>query len=176
VLLLDRIESALSRASRQGNRVALMFVDLDGFKAVNDTFGHRAGDQLLVAVARRLQQALRAEDTLARLAGDEFVVLCERIEDMATIEAVAGRVVETLRAPFVLDDGTAQISGSIGVSVATGHGDDVDQLLRDADTAMYRAKKSGKSRYEFAADEWTTEQLATYGGGAGLGAQGRDQG
>ena len=158
VLLLDRIESALSRASRQDGRVAVMFVDLDGFKAVNDTFGHRAGDQLLVAVARRLQQALRAEDTLARLAGDEFVVLCERIEDMATIEAVAGRIVETLRAPFVLDDGTAQISGSIGVSVATGHGDDVDQLLRDADTAMYRAKKAGKSRYEFAADEWILAQ------------------
>jgi diguanylate cyclase (GGDEF)-like protein len=160
VLLLDRLESALSRAKRQGNRVAVMFVDLDSFKAVNDTFGHRAGDQLLVAVARRLRQALRTEDTLARLAGDEFVVVCERIDDVETIAAIATRIVDTLHEPFVLDDGTAQISGSVGVSVAVGHGDDVDQLLREADTAMYRAKQAGKSRFEFAAGDWTDQQRA----------------
>lgn len=160
VLLLDRLESALRRANRQGNRVAVMFVDLDGFKAVNDTFGHRAGDQLLVAVSRRLHQALRTEDTLARLAGDEFVVVCERIDDLETIAAIATRIVDTLQAPFVLDDGTAQISGSVGISVGAGHGDDVDQLLRDADSAMYLAKRSGKSRYELAADEWVESQLA----------------
>jgi diguanylate cyclase (GGDEF)-like protein len=138
----------------------VMFVDLDGFKAVNDTFGHRAGDQLLVAVARRLRQALRTEDTLARLAGDEFVVVCEQIDDLPTLAAIATRIVETLREPFVLDDGTAQISGSVGVSVAAGHGDDVDLLLRDADTAMYRAKKAGRSRFELSADDWTDAQLA----------------
>lgn len=160
VLLLDRLESALSRANRQGKRVAVMFVDLDGFKAVNDTFGHRAGDQLLVAVSRRLRQVLRTEDTLARLAGDEFIVVCERIDDLATIAAIATRIVDMLHEPFVLDDGTAQISGSVGVSVGAGCGDDVDLLLRDADTAMYRAKKAGKSRFELAADEWTDAQRA----------------
>ena len=160
VLLLDRLEGALGRARRLGNRVAVMFVDLDGFKAVNDTFGHRAGDQLLVAVARRLQQALRTEDTLARLAGDEFVVLCERIDDLPTISAIATRIVETLQAPFVLDDGTAQISGSVGISVGSGHGDDVDQLLREADVAMYRAKKAGKSRFELASQDWLDAQRA----------------
>ncbi|MDQ1710256.1 MAG: hypothetical protein QOG49_1641 [Frankiaceae bacterium] len=161
VLLLDRLESALSRASRHGGRVAVMFVDLDGFKQVNDSFGHRAGDQLLVAVSRRLQQTLRTEDTLARLAGDEFVVICERIEDLPTIAAIAARVVTTLHEPFVLDDGTAQISGSVGISVGSGLGDDVDRLLRDADAAMYRAKKSGKSRYELASDEWMDAQRAS---------------
>ncbi|MEO6712535.1 MAG: sensor domain-containing diguanylate cyclase [Mycobacteriales bacterium] len=160
VLLLDRLESALSRASRAGGRVAVMFVDLDGFKQVNDTFGHRAGDQLLVAVSRRLHATLRSEDTLARLAGDEFVIICERIDDLATIAGVASRIVMTLNEPFVLDDGTAQNSGSVGISVAAGLGDDVDRLLREADAAMYRAKKAGKSRYEFAADEWTDAQLS----------------
>ncbi|MEP7055297.1 MAG: sensor domain-containing diguanylate cyclase [Actinomycetota bacterium] len=161
VLLLDRLESALSRANRHGARVAVMFVDLDDFKAVNDTFGHRAGDQLLVAVARRLEQALRSEDTLTRLAGDEFVVVCERIDAVETIAAIARRVVDTLREPFVLDDGTAQISGSVGIAVGAGRGDDVDQLLRDADTAMYRAKQAGKSRFELAAGDWTDAQRAS---------------
>jgi len=158
VLLLDRMESALSRAHRMGTQVAVMAVDLDGFQAVNDMFGRRAGDQLLVAVARRLQKALRSEDTLARLAADEFVVVCERIEDLATIATIAHRIVDTLGQPFVLDDGTTQISGSVGVAVGSGHGEDVHQLLRVADTAMYRAKKQGAARFELAHNDWTAAQ------------------
>jgi diguanylate cyclase (GGDEF)-like protein len=158
VLLLDRMESALSRANRQNTKVAVMFVDLDGFKQVNDTFGHRAGDQLLVAVSRRLQKVLRNEDTLARLSGDEFVVVCERVDDLEMIAAIANRIVATLSEAFVLDDGTTQISGSVGIAVGSGRDDDADGLLRDADTAMYRAKQKGKARYELHADEWITAQ------------------
>lgn len=157
VLLLDRMESALARAFRMHTKVAVMVVDLDDFSAVNDMFGRRAGDQLLAAVARRLQKALRSEDTLARLAGDEFVVVCERIEDLATISVIAQRIVDTLAQPFVLDDGTAQVSASVGIAVGSDLGDDVDQLLRQADAAMYLAKQDG-SRYELTADDWTVAQ------------------
>jgi len=158
VLLLDRMENALSRAHRMGTQVAVMAVDLDGFQTVNDTFGRKAGDQLLVAVARRLQKALRSEDTLARLAADEFVVVCERIEDLATIAMIAQRIVDTLRQPFVLDVGTTQISGSVGIAVGAGRGEDMHQLIRDADTAMYRAKTNGAARYELARGDWVDAQ------------------
>lgn len=158
VLLLDRMESALSRAHRMGTQVAVMAVDLDGFQTVNDTFGRKAGDQLLVAVAHRLQKALRSEDTLARLAADEFVVVCERIDDLATLAMIAQRIVATLAQPFVLDVGTAQISGSVGIAVGAGRGEDVHQLIRDADTAMYRAKTQGAARYELARGDWLDAQ------------------
>jgi diguanylate cyclase (GGDEF)-like protein len=160
VLLLDRLDSALSRANRMSTQVAVMAVDLDGLQKVNETFGHRAGDQLLAAVARRLRKALRVEDTLARLTGDEFVVVCERIEDLPTIALIAQRIVDTLGEPFVLDDGTTQISGSVGIAVGSGRGDDVELLLREADAAMHRAKQLGRARYEVARGVWWDAQSA----------------
>jgi diguanylate cyclase (GGDEF)-like protein len=159
LLLIDRLDTALRRTARLDSKVAVMVVDLDAFQSVNTSFGHRAGDELLLAVSRRLQNALRPEDTLARLAGDEFVVVCERIDRLATVSVMAARVVATLAEPFVLDCGTVALTASVGIAIGTGRGDDPEGLLRDADLAMYAAKQLGCGRYEFAPDDWTRAQL-----------------
>jgi diguanylate cyclase (GGDEF)-like protein len=145
-LLRDRIDHALGRARRAGSRTAVVFLDIDHFKDVNDTHGHDVGDRLLVAVAGRLGAAMRPEDTLARLGGDEFVALCEDIAGDAEAIAVADRLLASLAEP-VLDEPRVQVSASAGVVIcARGH--DADSALRDADTAMYRAKHAGRGRVE----------------------------
>jgi diguanylate cyclase (GGDEF)-like protein len=144
-LFLDRLEHALHRAERSGDEATVLFLDLDRFKLVNDSYGHATGDDLLIAVARRLQAALRQSETAARLGGDEFAVLLE--EDAGPREAprVAKRILETLREPFVLQGKDVFISASIGI--ASGCTSTAEELLRDADVAMYRAKSQGKSCY-----------------------------
>ena len=139
-LLYDRTAHALGRAGRYGGSIALLFVDLDDFKAINDTFGHEAGDALLVDVAQRLSAEVRPSDTAARLGGDEFIVLCEQLtdpEDQAM--AVARRLLAALRPPFELAGREVAISASIGIAVATGT-EAPDTLVSRADGAMYRAK------------------------------------
>jgi diguanylate cyclase (GGDEF)-like protein len=140
-LLLDRVQHALARSAREHATLAVMFVDLDGFKAVNDDLGHHAGDELLIAVAQRLRTALRQPDTLARLAGDEFVIVCEGI-DRESADAIATRLIDVLRAPVPLEAGVVSVRASIGVTLSEP-GMDADRLLRDADAAMYRAKEHG---------------------------------
>jgi diguanylate cyclase (GGDEF)-like protein len=142
-LLSDRIAQALSRPHRRGRRVALLFVDLDRFKVVNDSLGHAAGDVLLRQAADRLSAATRDADTVARLGGDEFVVLCEDI-DPARAEQIAQRIVDAFRAPFVLDGHGTVVTASVGVAIADAHAT-AAQLLRDADTAMYRVKHGGRN-------------------------------
>jgi diguanylate cyclase (GGDEF)-like protein len=134
-LLFDRLEKELQSARRYGGRLALLFVDLDDFKAVNDTRGHDAGDEVLVEVARRLQAVVRPSDTVARLGGDEFVILCERLEGAAD-EAVA--IAD--RAREVLEE--ISLSASVGIAIATG-AEDADTLVNRADDAMYAAKRRG---------------------------------
>jgi diguanylate cyclase (GGDEF)-like protein len=139
-LLYERATHALRSAGRGGGSIALLFVDLDGFKAVNDTFGHEAGDLLLVDVAERLTEELRPSDTAARLGGDEFIVLCEQMsEPERDAVAVARRLLASLRRPFALAGGQVTISASIGIAVATT-GEAPDALVSRADSAMYRAK------------------------------------
>jgi diguanylate cyclase (GGDEF)-like protein len=148
VLVLDRIEQTLARARRDRFEVAALFIDLDGFKDVNDTLGHAMGDKLLKAVAARFAGTLRDSDTVARLGGDEFVVVAEGISLAAGPELVAERLLDVLAEPFHLDDdaGTsASISASIGIAV--GLRESAEDLLRDADIALYAAKEAGKNRF-----------------------------
>jgi diguanylate cyclase (GGDEF)-like protein len=150
VLIMDRVEQAMARARRDHVEVALLFIDLDGFKDVNDNMGHQVGDDLLCSVASRFAGTLRESDTVARLGGDEFVVLAEGISLAAGPELVAERLLKVLAEPFYLDEEnevpiSVSISASIGV--AAGVRDTSEELFRDADVALYRAKEAGKNRY-----------------------------
>ncbi len=164
-LLLDRIELALARSVRTGENVTVMLIDLDGFKDVNDTLGHGAGDDLLRIVARRLQQTLRDADSVARLGGDEFVVVAETSTDALHASTVASRILESLREPVQVAGQQVTISGSIGVMVGNAHQDqtiDAATLLRKADIAMYRAKSSGRNRIEVFNDEMEDKILRRF--------------
>ncbi|HVE46196.1 MAG TPA: EAL domain-containing protein [Acidimicrobiales bacterium] len=148
VLFRQRIDHAILRARRSGKLVALLFADLDRFKQVNDIHGHQKGDALLIAVAERLTGMLRPGDTLARLSGDEFVVLCEDLADTSQVEPLAVRIEAALALPFDLSGQELQVSASVGIAFA-GTGEDVPELLlRDADTAMYQAKRRGGGRHQ----------------------------
>jgi diguanylate cyclase (GGDEF)-like protein len=147
-LILDRVEQMQARAKRSGNESAVLFIDLDGFKQVNDTLGHEAGDQLLKSVAARLLATLREGDTIARLGGDEFVVLVEGATPTGSPEFVAERLLEVLREPFEVPDvarPTVRITASIGI--AHGNRMSATDLLRDADIALYEAKAAGRDRF-----------------------------
>jgi diguanylate cyclase (GGDEF)-like protein len=153
VLLRDRLEHALARAERQGSSLAVLFLDLDRFKLVNDSLGHDGGDQLLVEVAGRLSAAIRQGDTLARMGGDEYAILCEDIETADDAVGVAQAVVRALEAPFVVRGTDIPVSMSVGVAVAAGGEHDADLLLRDADVAMYGAKQRGRGHYQLFSQE-----------------------
>ena len=149
VLLRDRLEQALVRDRRAGRGTALLVVDLDGFKTVNDAFGHAAGDELLARVGQRLRDALRDEDTVARLGGDEFAVVAAGLADPASANAVAQKVHAVVTEPYAVAGSEVRVGGSIGVSVAPQDGHDPDALLRNADLAMYRVKQEGRGAVAF---------------------------
>jgi diguanylate cyclase (GGDEF)-like protein len=142
------LETALVNASRNKHMVATLFVDLDHFKPVNDTMGHQIGDQLLVAVAERIRVALRHADTVARIGGDEFVILINELEDAHIATKLAQKLVETLAHPFVLRGQAIHISASIGVAIYPMDGVDPQILLMHADQAMYRAKCCGGNQVQ----------------------------
>jgi diguanylate cyclase (GGDEF)-like protein len=148
VLFLDRLEHAMRRDIRRDRRerTAVLFLDLDRFKIVNDSLGHLVGDHLLVEVARRLEGALRPGDTVARLGGDEFTVLLEDLADRPEAEAVADRMLATLTEPFEVEERELYLSASIGIAMAVP-GAQPGEVIRDADAAMYRAKAEGKGRH-----------------------------
>lgn len=148
VLFCQRLTAALARADRQGHRVAVMLLDLDRFKTVNDSLGHDHGDRLLRIVATPLRAVLRTEDTLARLGGDEFTVLLEDVADESEATEVAERLLSTCREPFFIDGNEVSVGLSAGIALSEAGRDQVDELMRDADLAMYRAKDAGKGRYE----------------------------
>jgi diguanylate cyclase (GGDEF)-like protein len=148
VLLMDRLEHAIEGAIREGAVIAVLFVDLDGFKAVNDSFGHAGGDRLLAQVAERLRRCVRSADTVSRIGGDEFVVLLESVESAEQVVEVAGRILESLRDPFGLEGGEASVSASIGGALDGISEREAEDFVREADHAMYQAKVDGGDRYE----------------------------
>ena len=148
LLLDDRLEQALTQATRRGNTVAIAYLDLDGFKTVNDRHGHAVGDTLLVALATRMHEVLRHGDTLARIGGDEFVAVLIDLEDAAAAEPLLQRMLRVAGEEFTLAGLCLQVSASIGVTYfPQGLAVSPDQLLRQADQAMYRAKLAGKNRF-----------------------------
>jgi diguanylate cyclase (GGDEF)-like protein len=168
-LFMDRLALALARARRPAASasgplptprptVAVLFIDLDGFKDINDTLGHEAGDELLICAADRLRRIIRPSDTVSRFGGDEFVILCDGLGDPRDAERVAGRVASAFQAPYSIADQQVRIGASIGVALAGPDLAAPDELLRAADMAMYRAKEAGRNRYEVAGGAPDTPQ------------------
>ena len=145
VLLLDRLGQACARLRRSGGRLLVMFVDLDRLKGINDTLGHAIGDELIVAIAHRLDQTIRPDDTVARLGGDEFVVVCPDVTDAAARHDLPNRLLEALARPVVLQPATVCVTASIGLVEVVDDTDPAD-IIRSADAAMYRAKRAGGNR------------------------------
>jgi len=147
VLLADRLQQAMAQSQRNSTQLAVAYLDLDGFKAVNDLHGHDVGDDLLIAVTQRMKAALRDGDTLARLGGDEFVIVMVGLEQSEHCEPVLSRLLEAVAAPVQVGSAMLRVSASIGVTLYPQDGVDAEQLLRHADQAMYQAKQAGKNRY-----------------------------
>ncbi|MGQ0656225.1 MAG: putative bifunctional diguanylate cyclase/phosphodiesterase [Betaproteobacteria bacterium] len=148
-LLEDRLTQAIALSRRNRKLTAVMFVDLDRFKGINDSLGHAAGDALLKEVSRRLVNQLRVGDTICRIGGDEFVVVLPEIKRSSDVAQVAAKVIEQLAAPLVIDARDLIVTGSIGIAVFPDDGDDAETLIRSADAAMYHAKELGRANYQF---------------------------
>ncbi|MCA1939895.1 MAG: PAS domain S-box protein [Caenispirillum bisanense] len=156
-LFLDRLEHGVAAARRSGATLGLMFIDLDGFKAVNDTLGHEAGDELLKGAADRLRKCVRESDTVARLGGDEFTIIMDNVEGRPGAAIVAQRIIRTLEIPFDLNGREGRVSASIGIALFPADAADCEELLRNADTAMYAAKAQGKKNHQFYEPETAAE-------------------
>jgi diguanylate cyclase (GGDEF)-like protein/PAS domain S-box-containing protein len=145
----DRLSSALNMARRYKKAVALMFVDLDGFKSVNDTLGHDAGDYVLKQVAQRMLSCVRETDTVARIEGDEFLIIATEINTPENAAQIAEKVIHSISQPFIFNGQQAVVGTSIGIALFPDHGEDVDKLIKQADEAMYKVKNSGKNNFRF---------------------------
>lgn len=166
-LFLDRLSQSIATTRRAQKKLGLMFIDLDGFKLVNDTLGHDMGDLLLKEAAARLQECVRSGDTVARLGGDEFTVIMPNLDESQMSEVVAGRILESLATPFDLDGKEAFVSGSMGITIFPDDAERVHELVKNADSAMYLAKEKGKAGYQFyteALNAEVTERLALKNG------------
>lgn len=147
VIARDRLHQGLLQAQRQHGQLAVMYLDLDKFKWVNDNLGHAAGDELLQQVAQRCKTCIRDSDTFARLGGDEFLCVLPALDSQQAAEELAQRFVDTLNQPFALRDGEARIGTSVGIAMYPAHGNTVDQLIEFADAALYFAKHAGRNVY-----------------------------
>lgn len=148
-LFNDRLKHAIEKAQRKKNKIGLMFVDLDGFKKVNDSFGHQAGDELLQIIAERLSNIVRTEDTVARLGGDEFIIIIEELKHSDYAAIVAKKVLQSVGDVIYLSGQEVTVSASIGISIFPDNGIDATSLIKNADISMYQAKKQGKNCYKF---------------------------
>ena len=151
-LFLDVLQHTINNFRFHDNILAVMFIDLDSFKPVNDRYGHAIGDELLIAVADRLRLSVRKSDTIARLGGDEFLVLLADMNDLDIIAQLANKIVNRLASPYMFDSNRIEISASIGISIFPENGRSAEQIIKAADAAMYLAKAKGKNRYEFFCD------------------------
>ncbi|HXC61211.1 MAG TPA: GGDEF domain-containing protein, partial [Nitrospiria bacterium] len=149
ILLTDRLNQALARTRWHKRLVAALFLDLDSFKMINDTLGHEIGDRLLKAVSERLTASLRDGDTVARLSGDEFVIILADVAKVEDIPPIAQKILHILAEPIQIDKHELKITTSVGISFFPDDGELVETLLKKADTAMYQAKKEGKNRFKF---------------------------
>ncbi|MFU8839058.1 MAG: diguanylate cyclase domain-containing protein [Thiohalomonadaceae bacterium] len=149
ILFNERLRYALSQAERNKKMVAVMFLDLDGFKPVNDTLGHAAGDQLLYQVAQRLKDCLRASDTVARFGGDEFTIVLPDVDGVRSAAQIAKKIIEQVAKPYQLDGNEVQITTSLGISLYPDHANNPAELIHHADGAMYQAKRQGKNQYHY---------------------------
>ena len=159
ILLHDRIEVALANARRRNDKVALLFLDLDHFKTINDSLGHSIGDLLLKEVSERLKRWIREQDSIARLGGDEFLVLMPDIRHLQDAAVTAERIVKSMAAGFAIQDHAITVTCSIGISVFPEHGADAETLIKHADTAMYHAKESGRNNFEFFTPEMSIRAM-----------------
>ena len=159
----QRLQQALAQAHRHERKLAVLFIDLDGFKLINDALGHDAGDALLAELAERLRICMREGDTLGRMGGDEFVVLIEGYEHEAQLVEVARKVVETVAQPFMLRDTAHNVTASIGIAAYPQDGREAQDLLKNADIAMYRAKEQGKNNFQFHSAEMNTHLVERIG-------------
>jgi diguanylate cyclase (GGDEF)-like protein/PAS domain S-box-containing protein len=155
--MLSHVDRGLSRARRAENSLALLYMDLDNFKNINDSLGHSAGDELLKQAAERIRSVLREQDTPARLGGDEFLIMLEELGNPEDAEVVADKLVKMFKKPFILDSRQVYSTTSIGISIYPDDGDTVEMLMQNADTAMYQAKGSGRSHYQFFSQEMRRE-------------------
>ncbi|MBY0243426.1 MAG: diguanylate cyclase [Burkholderiaceae bacterium] len=146
-LLEDRIATTLQHATRHCRKAAVMYLDLDGFKPINDTHGHATGDEILKQVALRLVNSSRKEDTVARVGGDEFVIVLAEVTNIASAQEPASKLIEVVSEPYQVGDLMLHLSTSIGIALFPDHANDVNQLIHMADQALYEAKRSGKNRY-----------------------------
>lgn len=153
MLFMDRIDQAISRAQREKTCFALLFIDIDHFKVVNDSMGHEAGDQLLNVVSQRLREILRKSDTVARLGGDEFTVIVENLDAAEKVIPVAKNILTSLDSPVAINENQVHMSGSIGIAMYPQDGENFGALLKNADTAMYKAKEMGRQTFQFYASE-----------------------
>lgn len=156
-LVEDRLDVVLRQAKRENSQAAVMYLDLDGFKKVNDNLGHHAGDVLLQQVAERLKAAVRADDTVGRLGGDEFVVLLRKVASVDDACRVAAKIIESVARPYNLEGQPARVTTSVGIAIYPLHSDSPDQLMQKADAALYQAKESGKNAYRLAKAAPVTE-------------------
>jgi len=147
-LLADRLSMALVHARRYSNAMAVVYMDLDGFKQINDTLGHAAGDDLLKMVAGRLVATVREEDTVARVGGDEFIIALWHVSGIDYATSVAARAIKAVSHPYDIEGNTVSITVSAGVSIYPDHGDDVETLMKNADLALYKAKTAGRNGYQ----------------------------
>jgi diguanylate cyclase (GGDEF)-like protein/PAS domain S-box-containing protein len=160
-LFLDRIGHALERAGRNNETIAVMFMDLDGFKSVNDSHGHAAGDQLLIAIGQRLRGWVRAGDTVARLGGDEFTILLEDIHTLEEATRIAERIITGLESPITVDGRNLRVRASLGIAFNRPPDLAPDELLRNADIALYRAKHAGGSQYTIYEEDGVLPHVGT---------------
>ena len=159
LLFFDRLKHSIRQSRRQGTNLALLFLDLDQFKQINDTYGHGVGDELLKEVAKRLRQAVRETDTIARIGGDEFAVIMESLNEPADVVVGVQHITQAFRKPFSIPGHQFSITLSIGISIYPQDGADAQTLLRNADTAMFRAKEAGRNTYQLYDEEMTRETV-----------------
>jgi len=157
LLFIDRLRQAIKKSQRNQRKIAVLFIDLDHFKEINDTLGHRIGDQVLSVVSDRLKSCIRVTDTVARLGGDEFTIIIDAINDTNMVTDISNNINQQISQSIPIEKNNLQVTSSIGISIYPNHGDNADTLLRNADAAMYKAKEMGRNTYRYYTDDMTLQ-------------------